>query len=107
MLVVWGVVFILTGLRESSDSRLSFVWWGFALEKCCYIHANYKWLLHNEPVLMFQAAQKSRDPLDLLPVIFHTIYGAVDFLALLLFLNLGVRALFQGPSKEAQDRKNQ
>ena len=107
MIVVWGVVFLATGLAEEASGRISWVWWGFVLEKCCYVHASYRWLTTNDAIAMLRASQQSGDPLDILPPLFHSIYGFVDFMSLLLFANLGCQALQQGAHQEAVGRKKQ
>ena len=92
MILVWGVAFLLAGL---GDDKPSYIWWAFTLEKAMYVGS---WLSRLREI------PSPTGLLDLAPV-FHTIYGPVDAIFMLLFAQQGIAAMKKNRDDDAAGLK--
>jgi hypothetical protein len=98
MILVWGIAFLAAGL---SDDGKSLVWFAFAVEKLAYVTSWVLW--HARPdssstvssvvATDFACLASGACLTQLLPKLFVTIYGPVDFAFLLAFTYQGTVSL--------------
>ena len=81
MILVWGIAFLLAGLGDGD--RPSYIWLAFSLEKAMYVGS---WLLWLKEI----PVPEDMSSLDFIAPLFHLIYGPIDFVFLLLFLQQGL-----------------
>ena len=86
MVLIWGAVFIAAGLSGKGTAAL---WYAFVLEKLIYVIGWLYWHATHSGIGLVQDALTDGFSEEVLPPLFHCLYGSGDIVFGILFWQMG------------------